>query len=964
MNQEFHINQPPPEDEEPQDGQYYRIIKGSQSLPEGDLVLVIDHDEHSVRFAHRGSSFHCNIEEWLDSFRFAPEGAEERHREMQELLRPSDEHIELADSLQGGIGGIVALPAPSDSSDGSEVYAINQEARVVARSELQRLQKRAEMLNLRTKERATQLQNLISEKNLAIQAQAKASLELLKRSEASIAAIEIYTGEHHEAYILSKGEPASQDEPLIVHQRVLYMDEETAIYAEKGGMDASNLNRFDDWIVQPKNLKRILPEPRSIVAFMVRRNKKRYSDDSLLDWFMNMSAGHKNSYFLIRNGENLMRLWTGFQVKDTILPLRNEWDDCFRDRQKNTIRPGDQEYKEAVNKASGQQRYYLSILLLIQGLLDRTQFLNPAPEGGFNLFDIRTENGPVRILADAERSLMLPTEHIPFRDWLQNLQSQTEVGIRIVGLFNGYEIGLHQHKKEHSYGNYRLNPPKAEFPDSNQIHTISKKAWEKFFFKYDREIEGNYRIRESKRRATCEIHIGDQFWIPIDIAPKNEIKFYLESRENREYYLKIIPLLNHALKVIENEEQAEAPFHKLIVGEVLKINQEIDISAAQEQASDIIQWFKFSTRTHRSLLENDKKSFSAIQKELTFRHQRDQEYAKIEENVPELIQTIQTKEPDVFLIAHVKGNEFAALIPENKENVHARIQTWTLLRGKTPKLKTEERWQTLDRKNERWNIIFSSKRWNTWDYKARAEEHLTKPEIQELIENAFENMRTDHDGFFEPIAIVIQRNQKIGFLYLTEKAIFPQPDRILTGTLKAPVINQTIARWNRQGKTIKLSASIYERHTHINLDRYKQWITGDHGFIAWKNDEIINSIDGDLTRIQKIEAKTLDLEQKVNSFTRFVEKDMRDRHKEAMRKTWIEEGGDPGLWEAHLRTQRPVYLSAKKFASAARVLTEKGIDLSGKSIQQILDEALEINSSIALTKDPDIEWINPNLIVP
>lgn len=140
--------------------------------------------------------------------------------------------------------------------------------------------------------------------------------------------VELYAGLIEEVTVVQEGEPAAVNEPLWLFQRRHYMDEECLIDYDAGGMTFEKLEDFDKWLLRPRNLARILPHPRCLVAFQVRRKGKeeRYCrrEPSLQD-FIKMVFGYgdkpdKWTYLYMRNGDRVYRLRTGIEFGERLFP--------------------------------------------------------------------------------------------------------------------------------------------------------------------------------------------------------------------------------------------------------------------------------------------------------------------------------------------------------------------------------------------------------------------------------------------------------------------------------------------------------------------------------------------------------------------------------------------------------------------------------------------------------------------
>ena len=89
--------------------------------------------------------------------------------------------------------------------------------------------------------------------------------------------VELYAGTSEEVVQIREGDRAAADERVVLYQRRRYMDEECLLKYEHGGMDFQNIGEFDEWIAKEDNFERLLPDPRCIVAFRVRREMKSRS---------------------------------------------------------------------------------------------------------------------------------------------------------------------------------------------------------------------------------------------------------------------------------------------------------------------------------------------------------------------------------------------------------------------------------------------------------------------------------------------------------------------------------------------------------------------------------------------------------------------------------------------------------------------------------------------------------------
>ena len=309
-----------------------------------------------------------------------------------------------------------------------------------------------------------------------VMAPMKAQVALL---EEGINAVNLYLGRDEDLVQLVEGQPATADTPITVRQLVLYMDEECAVAAEDGGIDATKIGSFDDWLLSdPAHLDQVLPETRGIVALQARRRTKDYNDP-----FVNrmMADANAQTYWLIRNGECVYRTTTDFQVGKHLIPPRDEFTSFFLSHDGTPLEPGTSAWKKAEESADARKRHFMRSALILQGLLDRTAVLAPLPAEGVSFLQPHSyDEGHVVIVTDAE--LTIGDGHQPFKKWLQGLQQQLRPGMRITGSFHASAFsGQWNDNSEH-----RIYPETASRPESNVIHYLDEKADDGWKFRYTR----------------------------------------------------------------------------------------------------------------------------------------------------------------------------------------------------------------------------------------------------------------------------------------------------------------------------------------------------------------------------------------------------------------------------------------------------------------------------------------------
>ncbi len=147
--------------------------------------------------------------------------------------------------------------------------------------------------------------------------------EIIEKIEDKIFHVQIYAGLVEDIVTVADGDSAPADEKLRIYQRKFFMDEECLLDYQAGGMEFKNIGAFDRWLKKKKNRDRILPFPRCIVSFQVRRRDKDRGVPTSLGDFIQMRELEKldkGTLLYIRNGQQLYRLHTAIEFDGELFP--------------------------------------------------------------------------------------------------------------------------------------------------------------------------------------------------------------------------------------------------------------------------------------------------------------------------------------------------------------------------------------------------------------------------------------------------------------------------------------------------------------------------------------------------------------------------------------------------------------------------------------------------------------------
>lgn len=375
----------------------------------------------------------------------------------------------------------------------------------------------------------------------------KLALEVV---EDRIFTIELYCGVLESAVQIAKGEPAPISTSIVIRQQMLYMDEETLFDYQDGGMDFSKLGDFDEWVVRPENLNRVLPDQRGIVAFRVRRNAKDYGPARSFAeaWaHMGWKEANEQTYLLIRNGGNVYRIVSEVDFTPRLIPKEGEigkdqftkiserylWDELDengcrkREVKEELVTPDSLDFDDHLEKANKLLRHYNRIVILVQGLLDRSPIFHPHVP--INLRSPADMEKWIVLVRDEERGL--PSNKVSWEEYQKQLNSSLQKGkwVYVDSSYDeGYENGERPYRESGSWRG-RETPRRRgwaayRMPDLCQVESVKRdgskvrvswpwgrlaKGRERWVANPDRPGYGHYEYDTDTDRMCHE-------WIPVD----------------------------------------------------------------------------------------------------------------------------------------------------------------------------------------------------------------------------------------------------------------------------------------------------------------------------------------------------------------------------------------------------------------------------------------------------------------
>ena len=488
-----------------------------------------------------------------------------------------------------------------------------------------------------------------------------------------IYSIELYLGIREDIVQLQEGKRGDINEIIYFRQEVLFMDEEFGDPGDEG-IDFKQIEVFDEWLVKNKNYNKIIPEQKSIVVFKVRRKDKDYCLDN--PWInAMMNAENHKSYILIRNGDNIFRIWANITI-DRLFPKKSELMDL-------QIKIAEEKKKEEkfINHWGklGSERtakefddtllHYKQQVLMLQGLLDRTEVFHPIPEG-LSLLNVKChDEGKVRFIYDDE--MKLPDSRKEFWDWHAEINESITFGSRVILSTpkRGYKRSdryeeCERYDERYNRGSYdhpSYNIPEPPVEGIYSVEKYSKEVTEdvmeefpnldykqgsddyRFYKRHAQDENGKYKYHtyikdftvikynpkdeirnlwdywddahERKNKLSYKIYPDDGFILNYDKISLEDIEFYLTSRVNRRHYLSMMPLLISVKKLLLNELEWEKHFVRMILDEAMReFGDKVTKNETQIEAQiwGFIKKWKDNIKWKRPISQSDEKALKYV----------------------------------------------------------------------------------------------------------------------------------------------------------------------------------------------------------------------------------------------------------------------------------------------------------------------------------------------------------------
>lgn len=435
--------------------------------------------------------------------------------------------------------------------------------------------------------------------------------------------IELYCGINEEIFQITEGFPASEDEPINIRQMILFMDEEIAVSDYYGhvreGFDYTNVEDFYKWLAEPVNRDQIIPEQKGIVIMKPRRQSKTYYNASASDQSAR-DRWNKESYVIIRNGDNLYSIFTeNLYIYDKVFPNKKELQELMDGMSKESKDTRERSFSDRENKFESIINRSRAFAMLVQGLIDRSDVFKPHD---IELSIFKNDKGLINFIYDDEN--ILANGKLSFVDWQKEINQSISKGSRVIlsmPLIYGYGYNRRSDFSDRWFKYY------SEYPDvpDDGLYQVEEKKHDVYvkgekvqqssliirYFAGGQYYQYGEGYKNRKLKTVFKIYNSDRFLLNYDRISLDDINYYINSRQDRKYYMSSMNTLKKMKETLLSEMEKEKNFIAMMAWEIkneTKVSEEI----AKKMTIECIDWWKFKNIWKRPITKDDAKAYRMI----------------------------------------------------------------------------------------------------------------------------------------------------------------------------------------------------------------------------------------------------------------------------------------------------------------------------------------------------------------
>lgn len=382
--------------------------------------------------------------------------------------------------------------------------------------------------------------------------------------------LNLYVLKDVEITTVKEGVSAPSDVKLSLAQRVLYMDEELAVWADVGdNWDYANEQEFLDKIAQEDGLvKQIFPTERSIVSIAATRKKHDYVSQGYdARQAAQKELENQRQFLLIRDGSNIHIVLSPelfHNYSKTLFPTTGETEAPFKGVNGQDITYRDLDYTDSVKKHDYIALSYKRLLILICGLDHNKKLFGDFYEGepSLKFVSLDFQEKYFNFIHDVDGTGMLPSYRPEsIHKWVESLNEEIGVGTHVLvqwrNAFSVESIPSCFERESRYNSQYGRS---LEFTPDQKGRFISgklKKSADKFYLEVPVSGSynyGNHREFVAKLDMNYVMSAESLFTVLcLDRLNPEDAEWYLNDRPSRNLNVSGIRMMKQAIEMAKEE---------------------------------------------------------------------------------------------------------------------------------------------------------------------------------------------------------------------------------------------------------------------------------------------------------------------------------------------------------------------------------------------------------------------------
>lgn len=308
-------------------------------------------------------------------------------------------------------------------------------------------------------------------------------------------------------------------------------------------------------------LNQILPTPRCVVSMAARRSDLSYAD-SYTSYAMNKA--NKAVFLLVRDGENIYRVWSGeptHEASPRLFPTRDEANVPFQGIDGTQINFNDIRYTQSLARSKNIALHYKRFLILLCGLDHRLNLFGHFYPGqqSLNFISMEFQRQYMRFIADDEASVLLGINKPDVMAWIKEKNGFLQSGSRVLCYHSDLITPetAPSCKKWDRHSRFDTCNVYA-YPTEQSAIKVCYRAGQEFFVDVEVKRDTYRDVERPIFDAKVNLSKAHKGYLCLDTVSISEIEHYIFNRSARVQHVHYIRLFKRAARYLRKQDEAQA----------------------------------------------------------------------------------------------------------------------------------------------------------------------------------------------------------------------------------------------------------------------------------------------------------------------------------------------------------------------------------------------------------------------